>query len=73
MQAEEITLTWSKLQLMMTMMREYGKVSDPIALFRWRNIGLERIIGSTVNFGWRFKVIDKCKLVNAVIKYGLEL
>ena len=49
----------------------YDKVGDPIALFRWTNIGLERKIYNQLNYGWVFKVVDKQKFTHAVIKYDL--
>lgn len=72
---EVIVLSWGKLKLMMVMMREYGKVDDPIA-FKWETIGLRRknlSLDQRVSYGWYFDVVDKQKLVHAIIKYGLEL
>ena len=73
---EVIVLSWSKLKLMMVMMGEYGRMDDPIALFKWETIGLRRknlSLDQRVSYGWYFDVVDKQKLVHAIIKYGLEL
>jgi hypothetical protein len=56
---------------MMVKMGYYDKMSDPIALYDWSEIGLERILFNKLNHGWLFKIISKEKFVHAVIKYDL--
>lgn len=73
---EILTLKWGQMKLWMALMGEYGRMGDPIALYRWENIGLKKVpkdpplIGGY--YGWQFEIISKEKLTHAIIKYGLE-
>jgi hypothetical protein len=71
LEEDEIQLTWQKLKLMMMKMGNFTKMGDPIALYDWSEIGLERVIYNKINYGWIFKIISKEKFVHAVIKYDL--
>jgi hypothetical protein len=71
LEQNEVQFNWQDLKLMMMKMGCYDKVGDPISLFRWKNIGLERKIYNQLNYGWVFKVVDKQKFTHAVIKYDL--
>jgi len=69
----EIKFTFYELKAMMVKMGYYDKMSDPISLYDWPEIGLERILinNNKLNYGWLFKIISKEKFVHAVIKYDL--
>jgi hypothetical protein len=71
LEEDEVQFNWQKLKLMMVKMGHFDKTGDPIAMFRWKNIGLERKIYNQLNYGWVFKVVDKQKFTHAVIKYDL--
>ena len=71
LEEDEVQFNWPKLQLMMKKMGQYDKTTDPISMFRWTNIGLERKIYNELNYGWVFKVVDKQKFIHAVVKYDL--
>ena len=67
----EIKFTFYELKAMMVKMGYYDKMSDPITLYDWSEIGLERVIFNKLNYGWVFKIVSKEKFVHAVIKYDL--
>ena len=70
---EEVVFTWPQMQLMMTLMQKYDKVSDPLASFIWSEIGLKYCAHkqyARVGYGWRFSIENKGKFMFAKIKYG---
>ena len=70
LEKDEIEFSWHELKAMMIKMDYYSKMSDPIALYDWSEIGLERVLFK-YNCKWQFKVISKEKFTFAVIKYNL--
>ena len=70
LEKDEIEFSWYELKAMMIKMGYYSKMGDPIALYDWSEIGLERLLFK-YNYKWQFKVISKEKFLNAVIKYDL--
>ena len=68
LEKDEIEFTFYELKAIMVKMGYYDKMSDPVALYDWSEIGLERILYK-YNYKWQFKVISKEKFVFAVIKY----
>ena len=70
LEKDEIEFSWHELKAMMIKMGYYDKMSDPVSLCDWSEIGLERILFK-YNYKWQFKVISKEKFLNAVIKYDL--
>jgi hypothetical protein len=71
LEEDEVKFTFYELKALMVKMGYYDKMSDPIALYDWSEIGLERILINKLNYGWLFKIISKEKFVHAVIKYDL--
>lgn len=71
LEEDEVKFTFYELKAMMVKMGYYDKMSDPITLYDWSEIGLERILINKLNYGWPFKIISKEKFVHAVIKYDL--
>lgn len=71
LEEDEVKFTFYELKAMMVKMGYYDKMSDPIALYDWSEIGLEHILINKLNHGWLFKIISKEKFVHAVIKYDL--
>lgn len=71
LEEDEIMLSWYELKAIMLKMGNFSKMGDPIALYNWSEMGLERVIYNKLNYGWIFKIINKEKLVHSIIKYDL--
>jgi hypothetical protein len=71
LEEDEVKFTFYELKALMVKMGYYDKMSDPITLYDWSEIGLEHILINKLNYGWLFKIISKEKFVHAVIKYDL--
>jgi hypothetical protein len=72
LEKDEIEFTFYELKAIMIKMRYYDKMSDPIALYDWSEIGLERILYK-YNYMWQFKIVDKKKFIHNMIKYNFFL
>jgi hypothetical protein len=72
LEKDEVEFSWYELKAIMIKMGYYSKMSDPIALYDWSEIGLERILYK-YNYMWQFKIVNKKKFIHNIIKYNLFL
>jgi len=74
---EKIYIKWRDMQSLMYKMRLSSKSSDPVALFKWNSIGLklddecDPVRNATK--GWCFLIINKNKLVHAMMQHEFTL
>lgn len=71
-QCNTIKISWPKAKEIMLCLGEYDKLTDPIKDFQWEQIGLEKIDINLVA-GWSFNVLNKEKLIYAMLKYNFTL
>ena len=68
----DVLLTWSEMQDTKKKITKQDRLPD----YSWRDIYWSEIGLKYVDntfFTWRFKIIDKNKLIFAIIKYNLKL
>ena len=71
LEKDEIEFNWPELKAIMLKMGNFSQIGNPIALYDWSKMGLERVIYNKLNYGWIFKIINKEKFVHSMIKYDL--